>query len=378
MKLADQIFRRNDWKLTSRFGPRKDPITGAQAQHKGADYGTGGQKWPLHAIEDGVVVSCGADSSRGKYVEVHYPRIGKRLTHYHLDSVSVKNGQAVREGTVLGTTGSTGRSTGVHLHLGLRSGAGGAWEDPHAYEYKPRVASKPQAETKPKAKTTAAQQEFIDRVGKTARAGSAKSGILPSLVIAQAILESGWGQSGLTQKANALFGIKAGPAWKGPRVDCKTFEYVDAQRVDTTAAFRAYGSWEESIADHSALLRGASRYKAVLGERDYKKACRAVHEAGYATAPDYADYLIRLIEQYGLTAWDAQQPSVQEKPAAEEPGYTMYTVASDKDTLWALAARFLGSGTRWPEISALNGNVDPKRIYVGMKLKIPRKSEECQ
>ena len=305
------------------------------------------------------------------------------LTKTHLDSVSVKNGQNVSEGTVLGRTGSTGRSTGVHLHLGLRSNAGGAWEDPHAYEYKPRAASKPKPDTQPaaaqpKAKITTAQQEFIDRIGRTARAESAKSGILPSLVIAQAILESGWGKSGLTQKANALFGIKACPAWKGPRVDCKTFEYVDAQRVDTTAAFRAYGSWEESIADHSALLRGAARYKAVPGEKDYKRACHAVHAAGYATAPDYADYLIRLIEQYGLTAWDTMQASVSNKSAQvpAEPNYTMYTVASDKDTLWALASRFLGSGTRWPEISALNGNVDPKRIYVGMKLKIPRKSEE--
>ncbi|MCL2299364.1 MAG: glycoside hydrolase family 73 protein [Firmicutes bacterium] len=129
------------------------------------------------------------------------------------------------------------------------------------------------------------------------------SGTLPSLTIAQAILESGWGKSELAQKANALFGVKAGANWKGPRMDKKTSEHIGGKKVEITAAFRAYGSWEESIADHGALLRGA-RYKAVAGERDYKKACRAVHAAGYATAPDYADSLIKLIEQYGLTAWD--------------------------------------------------------------------------
>jgi len=62
---------------------------------------------------------------------------------------------------------------------------------------------------------TGEQKEFIEKVGAMAADNMAKSGILASLTIAQAILESGWGKSGLTVNANALFGIKAGSTWRG-------------------------------------------------------------------------------------------------------------------------------------------------------------------
>ncbi len=62
---------------------------------------------------------------------------------------------------------------------------------------------------------TAKQKQFIEKVGKLAAADMKASGVLASLTIAQAILESGWGESGLTVKGNALFGIKAGANWKG-------------------------------------------------------------------------------------------------------------------------------------------------------------------
>ena len=60
----------------------------------------------------------------------------------------------------------------------------------------------------------------------------------------------------------------------------------------------------------------------------------------------------------------------QEQPV-QKPATMTYTVQSDRDTLWDLSRRFLGSGSRWPEIAALNGNLDPKKVKVGMKLKIP-------
>ena len=152
---------------------------------------------------------------------------------------------------------------------------------------------------------TKEQKAFIERVGALAAADMQKSGVLASLTIAQAILESGWGKSGLTVKANALFGIKAGKSWKGKVYSTKTQECYDGVTFTTvTALFRAYGSWEESVTDHSALLTGAVRYKAVVGERDYQTACRAIKAAGYATDPKYPDKLIQLIETYGLTAYD--------------------------------------------------------------------------
>lgn len=155
---------------------------------------------------------------------------------------------------------------------------------------------------------TAEQKSFIERVGKLAAADMEKSGVLASLTIAQAILESGWGKSGLTVKANALFGIKAGSSWKGKVYSAQTQECYDGATYTTiTALFRAYDSWAESVADHSALLTGMARYKAVIGERDYKAACRAIKAAGYATDPNYADKLIQLVESYGLTAYDGTE-----------------------------------------------------------------------
>lgn len=152
---------------------------------------------------------------------------------------------------------------------------------------------------------TQEQKAFIERVGNLAAADMQKSGVLASLTIAQAILESEWGKSGLTVKANALFGIKAGTNWKGRVYSTKTQECYDGVNFTTvTALFRAYNSWEESVENHSALLTGATRYKAVVGERDYKTACRAIKAAGYATNPNYADKLIQLIESYSLTAYD--------------------------------------------------------------------------
>ena len=152
---------------------------------------------------------------------------------------------------------------------------------------------------------TKEHQEFIERVGALAAADMKKSGVLASLTLAQAILESGWGKSGLTVKANALFGIKAGKSWKGKVYSAQTQECYDGATFTTiTALFRAYDSWAESVDDHSALLTSAARYKAVIGERDYKAACRAIKAAGYATDPQYADKLIQIVENYSLTAYD--------------------------------------------------------------------------
>lgn len=152
---------------------------------------------------------------------------------------------------------------------------------------------------------TEKQKAFLQTVGDLAKKDMAKSGVLASLTTAQAILESGWGTSELAQNANALFGIKADSRWAGKFYSKVTKECYDGMTYsDVTALFRAYGSWAESVADHSAFLRGSTRYEAVIGEKDYQTACKAIKAAGYATAPDYAEKLINLIEQHDLTAYD--------------------------------------------------------------------------
>ena len=151
------------------------------------------------------------------------------------------------------------------------------------------------------------QRKFLAMVGPLAQADMQKSGILASLTIAQAILESGWGSSELATKANALFGIKADARWSGRAYSKYTKECYDGVTYATiTALFRAYDSWAESVADHSAFLLENKRYAAVVGERDYKVACKAIKAAGYATDPGYPQKLIGLIEKYGLTVYDGK------------------------------------------------------------------------
>jgi hypothetical protein len=91
------------------------------------------------------------------------------------------------------------------------------------------------------------------------------------------------------------------------------------------ASFRAYGSWQESLNDHSLFLNTGTRYAAVIGERNYKTACRAIHKAGYATAADYADRLIKLIEMYGLTDYDNGG-----MPGTSTPGTSTPTIPAPK------------------------------------------------
>ena len=168
------------------------------------------------------------------------------------------------------------------------------------------------------------QKNFIKKVGALASADMKKSGVLASLTVAQAILESAWGKSELATGGNALFGIKATKSWKG-KVYCKdTKECYDGVNLVTVnnATFRAYDSWEESVEDHSAFLKANKRYKEVIGETDYKKACEAIKAAGYATDPDYVEKLVKLIEDYELTEYDGAAVNQEaEKEAAADKKY---------------------------------------------------------
>ncbi|HER2042845.1 TPA: glucosaminidase domain-containing protein, partial [Streptococcus pyogenes] len=96
-------------------------------------------------------------------------------------------------------------------------------------------------------------------------------------------------------------------SWTGKSFDTKTQEEYQAGVVtDIVDRFRAYDSWTDSIIDHGKFLNDNPRYKAVVGETDYKKACHAIKDAGYATASGYAELLIQIIKENGLQFWDAE------------------------------------------------------------------------
>ena len=139
MNLVTKIFKRDDWYITSSFGYRKPIKTKkgiTKKFHYGCDYGTHKEKWEQYALENGYILDCGKADDGAKYIWVDYPRIGIKLLHYHLSKICVKKGQKVTERTLLGYTGSTGRATGIHLHLGMQESFGNEFIDPQGYDYK--------------------------------------------------------------------------------------------------------------------------------------------------------------------------------------------------------------------------------------------------
>ena len=148
------------------------------------------------------------------------------------------------------------------------------------------------------------QSDFIMRICRGAIEGWRKYKILPSVTMAQAIVESGWGESGLTAVSNNLFGIKAN-GWEGKTVDYATHEFVDGRYISLVDTFRAYDSLDESMADHGAFLAGLERYRNIIGVTDYNAVCNLLQADGYSTSPRYAETLISIIEYYNLDDYDS-------------------------------------------------------------------------
>ncbi|OPJ59777.1 glycoside hydrolase family 73 protein [Clostridium oryzae] len=158
-------------------------------------------------------------------------------------------------------------------------------------------------------KFNGSSKEFIEKVAPSAIDTYRKYQVFPSITIAQSILESGWGSSGLTRKANNLFGIKVSNSWKGPCVEMLTREYSKRRGYYyVIAKFRAYDSWKDSIEDHGKFLKvDNTRYAdhGMFKAKDYTGQAYALKNAGYATSPTYAQNLINnFIIPYGLYQYD--------------------------------------------------------------------------
>lgn len=156
---------------------------------------------------------------------------------------------------------------------------------------------------------------FLDKIKPYAMQDMRDTKILASLTAAQAFIESSKGNSGLTTKANNLFGIKG--SYNGQSVLMLTTEYYNGVKQRVYANFRKYPSWQESVNDHSGLFNRLERYKNLRGETDYIKACNNVKTDGYATSPTYATTLIEKINKFKLYEWDSEvlNKVVEFKPA---------------------------------------------------------------
>ena len=153
------------------------------------------------------------------------------------------------------------------------------------------------------------KKEFILKIFNGAIENYNKYGIVPSITIAQAILESGWGSSELAVNHNNIFGIKADSRWSGAIATISTSEnYNDS----TIANFRKYDSVDESLDDHGKFLSENPRYSeyGLFEKKNYKNQAQALEDAGYSTAKDkngqliYAEKLIGIIEKYNLMQYD--------------------------------------------------------------------------
>lgn len=158
---------------------------------------------------------------------------------------------------------------------------------------------------------------FIEYIGQLARADMKRTGILASVTVAQAILESAWGQSELSLKANNLFGMKAtlsgnnwDSKWDGKKYAKRSPEDDGNGNITQVLSdFRAYATPEQSIRDHSDYLCGAKngsklRYEGLFGETDYREAITIIKNGGYATDSKYIDKVCGVIEQYNLIVYD--------------------------------------------------------------------------
>ncbi len=151
---------------------------------------------------------------------------------------------------------------------------------------------------------------FVQQHMDSARDAEEASGIPASFMVSQAALETGWGRKEIKHSDGSpsynLFGIKAGGSWNGPVAEVATTEYISGKATRVMAKFRAYGSYAESFADYAKLMVNSPRYSDVVRTAEKARAtddskdlgkmfAQNMQRAGYATDPNYADKLSRVI-----------------------------------------------------------------------------------
>ncbi|MDR2895545.1 MAG: glucosaminidase domain-containing protein [Propionibacteriaceae bacterium] len=155
--------------------------------------------------------------------------------------------------------------------------------------------------------------KFIQSLAYPAHLSQQRYGVPASVTLAQAILESGWGESTLTRFGQAYFGIKCTTQmsqFQSGCVNMSTWEVVGGNQVNTTAGFRTYASVTDSLMDHAYLLRSLPRYAAAFATSTPDDFARAIKAGGYATDPLYADKLINLMNSYNLRAYDSYDQQI--------------------------------------------------------------------
>ena len=159
-----------------------------------------------------------------------------------------------------------------------------------------------QASAVPSAYSENFQQDFVRQLTPFAIQASRETGVPAQLMLGQAALESGWGRREIRMPDGGssynLFGIKASGNWNGKVAEVTTTEYHNGVPSKQVEKFRAYGSYAEAFSDYAHLLRDNPRYAKVLQEgQGAPAAAHALQRAGYATDPNYADKLVKVMSR---------------------------------------------------------------------------------
>jgi len=225
---------------------------------------------------------------------------------------------------------------------------------------------------------------YINRFKTIAITEMDKFGIPASITLAQALLESGTGNSDLAKYANNHFGIKCTIDWSGKGY------YKDDDHKDD--CFRVYNNPEESFKDHSEFLK-RKRYAFLfeLDKDDYEGWAKGLKQAGYATNPKYPDLLIGIIDKYDLHKFDKREgeidkikredsvlsdinKNIPKEKVKDRKIDAPPVIAGDKyivqqgDTLYNISKRF---GLTVDELKGLNNMVD-SNIKLGQEIKIKK------
>ena len=185
-----------------------------------------------------------------------------------------------------------------------------------------------------------------------------------SIILSQALLESGAGASTLALKSNNHFGIKCHQDWRGKKV------YHDDD--EKGECFRKYKNPIESYKDHSEFLTTRGRYSFLFkySIKDYIKWAKGLSKAGYATDPKYPEKLIKIIEDYSLLKFDGSKKSMnkvkKDKSSKKEKNNSKYYTVKKGDTLYSISKKYNMSLKDLKNLNKLKSN----DIKIGQKLKI--------
>lgn len=144
--------------------------------------------------------------------------------------------------------------------------------------------------------------DFQQKMTAYAQEASLESGIPAQFMVGQAALESGWGKREIKHADGSpsynLFGIKATGNWNGKVAETMTTEYINGEKIQRVEKFRAYDSYADSFKDFAGLISKNPRYQDVMGNLQHPYGyAHALQQAGYATDPNYADKLIKVIQR---------------------------------------------------------------------------------